>query len=185
MFFNSFNGGFEDPNSDPFAFAPGGILPIPTTKKRGTVDKRITIVPNASPASTFGIVSSASAPEPYAGLCNYVLQISFPGGAEEQVIDVYGTNILNTSPEQAYSLSFDILACGATGNVYVTINGYTSATYDSQDCTPGGNAAWQTVTGTFTSSILGVLDYLYIHYTGDVDASQAYFDNFVVKAINV
>lgn len=184
--FHSVNGGFENPSSDPFAFAPLGVLPIPLTKKRDTLDKRVPgLVDDAVAVSSFEIVSSASVPEQYNDLCNYVLEIAFPGGQTENVLDVYGTNIPFTSPVQAYSLSFDVLACGATGNVYVTINDYTSATFDSQDCTTAGSTAtWTTVTGTFTSSALNVLDILYIHYTGGVNPSEAYFDNFIVNAVN-
>lgn len=184
IFFNSLNGGFENPSSDPFAFAPLGVLPIPNAKKRDALDKRITLVPDAIAQSTLDIVSSASAPVPYDGLCNYVLEIAFPGGALEQVIDVYGTNLLYTSPVQTYTLSFDVLACGSTGSVYVSINDYTSDTFNSQDCSAGSTATWTTVTGTFTSSVLGILDILYIHYTGNVDPSQAYFDNFIVRPVN-
>lgn len=184
MFFTSVNGGFENPSANPFAFAPEGVLPIPLTRKRGTQVERAVVLPDLVEVSSLTIVPSAGVPEPYNDLCQYVLEIAF-GATGLQVIDVYGTS-LNTAPNQLYSISFDVLACGPSGSVYVSIDDFTSPTIGSQDCTtPGSGAAWQTLTGTFTSNTLlsGILDIVYIHATGGLDASQAYFDNFIVKAI--
>lgn len=183
IFFISTNGGFENPSNNPFAFAPLGVLPIPSTKKRSSLEKKqALIVPNLLPASTIEIVPSANVPVQFNGICSYVLDIAFPGTGGAQVLDVYGAFVPFTAPSQLYAISFDVLGCGASGNGYVSINDYTSDIFANQDCTAPG-AAWQTITGTFTSSVLGVLDIVYIHVQGNTDPSQSYFDNFIITPV--
>ncbi|KAJ4389161.1 hypothetical protein N0V93_006624 [Gnomoniopsis smithogilvyi] len=169
------NGGFENAAANPFAFAPLGSLP--GTAKAKKRENALRKKQNLEEVHENNIVPASTAPRTYSNLCNNILEISYLGGTQETV-DVFGTILPFTAPLQTYTISFDILACGTDGTVTVSINDF-SQTFDNQDCTDGTTAAWTTISGTFVA-FGTVADTVYIRATGEIAASQDYFDNFVV-----
>lgn len=179
--FDRTDGGFENgPGDTVFSYAPLGLLPNDNTQKRNRVHRLSKKqVPTAEEVHAIDVVLASTAPRQLDGACNYVLEISYPGGTEETE-DVYGVTLPFTLTLQTYTISFDILACGNDGSVTVTVNEF-SVTIDNEDCSAGTGAAWQTFTGTFSALGLG-LDILYLDVVGDLDVSEDYFDNFIITA---
>lgn len=158
---NSTNGGFENNFNNPFTSTLNAPNPL---------GKRLVLHSNT-------IVSSSAAPAPYPGLCNYILQITYPGGSNLQE-DTFAYILPFTVPGQIYSISFDTLACGATDSTWaVQADNFIIASGSNAACGPGA-AGWNTYRGSFTAT--GVLDTIYIRVTGFTGLSSNYFDNFVI-----
>lgn len=171
------NGGFENPGPNPFAYAPLGVLPIGKrdVQAKHSLDKK-QLLPSSHGNN---VVPSSTAPLPYFDLCNFILDISYAGGAAP-VQDSFGYVIPFTLPLQTYSISFDTLACGGTDASWeVSINGFLAQ--GTNFACVEGSVGWQTYTGTFTA--IGVLDTIFIRVTGDTSAADNYFDNFVVLPV--